>query len=608
MKRLKNCLLQMENNTKTLKEMYEGKVVVPPGTPGNPTDFPDIYSDPTFWFSDISMTIERTNKTSEDCPTLLFAIPAERLGIDTYSIAIADFCYRGLKPYIEELNGAIFNRNKQKNETGWYYLTELGGEIFLRNTAFFEKRCKKDYINKSGNVIVHLDKTESLGERMCFCFRMQVQLVPKKVKKIVDMLCNVLPEAINAYVEEFDQNQIAKVIQLSNKQTELRNWLKNSEYCAFIANNSILPRDSKTGGPMLNAIPFKAPEGDEIEACGLKGLGIKKGVTVITGGGYSGKSTILNTISAGIYDHVLGDGRELCVTDATAVTISAEDGRSIKNIDISAFIKWIPNGNPTVFSTEYASGSTSQAANILEAVDSGSRLLLIDEDRSATNFMIRDNLMKELICREPITPFTERVNELYESCGVSTILVIGGSGEYLSVADRVYLMDEYLISNVTKKAKLLCKQKVIDVPKTEAWQQRRILISKGFTSYPEGRLQEKLAVTDVGYIYIGDEKVDTKGIHDILCKEQRTAMGFMLRMLENKYNNIFDQHAGNEHLNIVEMVDELYESIEENGLDSIYHGIFNECERTLALPRKCDFLAMVYRLRHTNYVSAEITK
>ena len=602
MKRLKNCLLLMDNNTKTFKEMYEGKEVIPAGTPGNPSDFPEIVSDPTFWFSDIAMTIEMTNKVSFDRPTLLFAIPAEKLGIDTYSIAVADYCYRELTPYIDALNSEVFNRNKQKNETGWYYLTELGGEVFFRNTAFFEMRSGKDYMNKSGFNIVHYEDSEKCSQRMCFCFRMQVQLVPKKVKKSIDMLCSVLPSAINSYVQGFNRKKVLEVIKLSNKQIELRNWLKDSEYCAFIANGSILPRDSKTGGPMQNAIPFKAPADDEIEVCGIKGLGIRKGVTVITGGGYSGKSTILDTISAGIYDHVLGDGRELCVTDYSAMTISAEDGRCIKNIDISAFIKWVPGGNPSEFSTEHASGSTSQAANILEAVDAGAKLLLIDEDRSATNFMIRDEVMKELICHEPITPFTERVNELYESCDVSTILVIGGSGEYLSVADNIYLMDEYLISNVTEKARRLSKEKNIYVHKIENWKQKRVLVAKGFSSYPEGKFQEKLAVTDVGYIYIGDEKVDTKGIHNILCTEQRTAMGYMLRILENKYNNPFEKHSAAQILNLTEMVDELYDTIEEKGLDSIYYGNFSECERSLALPRKCDFLAMIYRLRHTNYV------
>lgn len=462
-------------------------------------------------------------------------------------------------------------------------------------------KSSKDYVNTSGFNIIHYENTEKCVPKMCFCFRIQVQLVHKKPKKIVDMLCNILPSAINSYVHEFDKKKVLDVINLSNKQTAIRDWLKNSNYCAFIANDSILPRNPRTGGPIQNAIPFKAPEGEEIEVCGIRGLGIKKGVTVITGGGYSGKSTILNTISAGIYNHVLGDGRELCITDDSAMTISAEDGRCIKNLDISAFIKWVPGGNPANFSTDHASGSTSQAANILEAVDAGSKLLLIDEDRSATNFMIRDEMMKELIYREPITPFTERVNDLFIDFGVSTILVIGGSGEYLSVADNIYLMDEYLIYNVTERAKKINPQKKIDVTKVMSWNQSRVLLVNGFTSYPEGKSQEKLAVNDVGYIYIGNEKIDTKGIHDILCTEQRTAMGFMLRMLENKYNKPYDKYPADKTLNLTELVEELYNAIEENGMDSIYSGNFNECERNLALPRKYDLLALIYRLRHTNY-------
>ena len=144
----------------------------------------------------------------------------------------------------------------------------------------------------------------------------------------------------------------------------------------------------------------------------IRGMGIKKGVTVITGGGYSGKSTLLDAISAGIYNHVRGDGRELVITDESAVKISAEDGRSVKNVNISPFIKWLPSGDTRNFSTEHASGSISQAANIMEAVHYNMKLLLIDEDKSATNFMIRDQMMKELIEKEPITPFTERVLSL----------------------------------------------------------------------------------------------------------------------------------------------------------------------------------------------------
>lgn len=599
MKRLKNCLLLEENNTKTFKELYKGKIIRPSGTAGPPEED----SDSTFWYGELSVTIEHTNRRDFDKPTLLWKIPAEMLGISTYSTVIADYCYRQLTPYIDELNAEIFNRNKPRDETGWYYLTNLGGEILPRNTAYFSLEPAKTYVNRSGFLISYLPNSEVKPNRMCFCFRMQVQLTPKKVKKAIDMLCGDLPVAIRSYVEGFDHDLLEPVIALSNKQHELRKWLHDSDYCAFIANGSILPRDSKTGSKLENAVPFAAPFEDEVEACGLKGLGIRKGVTVITGGGYSGKSTVLDTISACIYDHVLGDGRELCVTDPSAVTIAAEDGRCIKNIDITPFIRWLPGGDTADFSTEHASGSTSQAANILEAIDSKSSLLLIDEDRSATNFMIRDDMMKELISREPIIPFTERVRELYAVCGVSTILVIGGSGEYLSVANKVLMMDEYLMYDVTDKAKKLAKATPGEscVPQVSCWHQTRIMTTENFSSYPLGTVHEKLSVSDVGYILIGDEKLDTRGIYGLICDEQRTAMGFMLRKLETRWNTPFEKRTSHEEIDIISLVDELYEALQTSGLDDVYYGNFSECERALALPRKIDFLALVYRMRLTKY-------
>lgn len=179
---------------------------------------------------------------------------------------------------------------------------------------------------------------------------------------------------------------------------------------------------------MENAVPFVSTPEDEIEVCGVRGMGIRRGVTVITGGGYSGKSTLLDAIAAGIYNYIPGDGRELCITDETAVTISAEEARSVKRVNISPFIKWLPGGDAHAFSTERASGSTSQAANIMEAVENGARLLLIDEDRSATNFMIRDRLMKALIQKEPITPFTDRVRELYRMQEYQRFWLSAGAG------------------------------------------------------------------------------------------------------------------------------------------------------------------------------------
>lgn len=585
----------MDNSTTNYKEMYEGRAVIPPGTPGNPTDFPEVVYDTVYWYEDMSVSVEMTNKLSLDRPTLVWQIPAEKLGIHTYSAALADHCYRELIPFIEKQNDELYNRHKPAEETGMYYMVHPGGEILVRNTAYFKYCPQKDYVNRGGNVIVHYPEDELGAQVMCLCVRLQVQLPRKKIKKAIEMLCRDLPETMDAFVNQFDRAKAERAIAVADKQREIRDWLKKSSYCAFIANGSILPRDGKTGLPMENAVLFQAPKEDEIEVCGIRGLGIRRGVTVITGGGYSGKSTILDTISAGIYDHVAGDGRELCITDESAMTISAEDGRSVKNINITPFIRWIPGGDTACFSTEHASGSTSQAANIMEAVDCGSKLLLIDEDKSATNFMIRDRLMKELISREPITPFTERVNELYQSCGVSTVLVIGGSGEYLSIADNVYMMEEYRISNITCRAKELCTSHGIGAaaPQNAAWGQQRRMRTRGFTPYPEGSGCERLSVPDIGFIFIGDEKLDTRGLHDIVCDSQRTAMGFMLRWLEI--------HQKEAYLDLYEQIELLYAEIEDKGLDAVYSGFFPECGRFLACPRKYDLVGLINRMRMVQF-------
>ena len=592
----------MDNATTNYREMYEAEVMIPAETVGNSSPFPQFDSEPTYWYEEISFTVEFTNKMSWDRPTFLCQIPAENLGIDAYDTMVADHCYREFIPHLEALNAELYNRHKPPEQTGYYYMAHPGGEVLVRNTAYFAMRPRKDYYNGSGNIILHYPP-EQVGEpQMCLCLRFQVQLPRKRIKKAITMLTEDMPQAVTEFVRHFNRRKVRDVIELAGKQRELREWLAESGYCAFLANGSILPRDAKTGLPMAGAIPFTAPPEEEIEACGIRGLGIRKGVTVITGGGYSGKSTILDTIAACIYDHVPGDGRELCVTDPTAMSIGAEDGRCIKNIDISPFISWLPGGGTENFSTDHASGSTSQAANILEAVDCGSKLLLIDEDRSATNFMIRDRLMKELIRREPITPFTERVNKLYEACGVSTILVIGGSGEYLSVADTVYMMDEYVIRNVTETAKVLGGDRSRgdsseNALKPAVWSQTRQLLSEGFSPYPEQAAQEKLAVPDIGFILIGDEKIDTRMIQNILCQEQRTAIGFMIRLMEIRQNTT--------KVCLTTAVEQLLAEIEEKGLDTIYSGFFPECDRFLAMPRVYDLYAVINRMRNLTYTKIE---
>ena len=598
MKRLKNKILSMEPNTTTYKAMYEGSMTIV--DPSHPTMEPYVDYSSTYYNESVGFEISTTHKLAQDKPTVVISIPCAILGIDipdksTENVE-ADFCLRAFKKYVDELNAELYNRSRPDNENGKYYLCTPGGEIIKRNTAYFALCPQKDYTNGSGSTVYLLNDGASRPPLMCLCIRIQVQFPLKKLRKTFQMMCKDLPDAVDRFVLDFDIEGLKKATELAKKQSSIRAWLKDSNYCAFVANGSILPRAKGTDLPMLDAIPFRSTPDDEIEVCGVCGMGIKKGVTVITGGGYSGKSTLLDAISAGIYDHAIGDGRELCITDASAVTISAEDGRSVKHVNISPFIKWLPGGDTSDFSTDHASGSTSQAANIMEAVDCNAKLLLIDEDRSATNFMIRDRMMKELIEKEPITPFTDRVNELHKTHGVSTILVIGGSGEYLSVADKIYMMEDYLIHDVTDKSKNICSSyNVTSVfPSSANWQQCRTLYSDRFSSYPEGSGTEKLEVSDMGFVIIGDEKIDVRGLHNIVSPRQLDALGFMLRYLEVSNND--------RKIDIEKKINDLYARIDEEGIDFLYSSFFTTCERFLDLPRKQELMALVNRMRKINMV------
>lgn len=572
----------MQNDASTYRDMYEGPVVFGDGS----TD-----SDNVYWYGGVAYEITMTHKQALDRPTVTCRIPAALLSVETPSAAAADFLLRAFLPYADELNAELYNRSRTERENGAYLLPHPGSEVLVRNAAFFAVCPQKYYENGSANLIFPLpaDGRRQLSPQLCFCLRMQVQLPLRRLRKSIQMLCRDLPQAVQRFVDSLDTGALQNALALAETQRRIRAWLKTSDCCAFIANGSILPRAKGTDAPLPDAVPFRSTPEDEREVCGVRGMAVRRGITVIGGGGYSGKSTLLDAIAAGIYDHIAGDGRELVLTDESAVTIAAEDGRSIRNLDISPFVRWLPgDGDVRNFSTDHASGSTSQAANVVEAVGHDASLLLIDEDRSATNFMIRDPLMKALVEREPLTPFTDRVRELYERLGVSTILVVGGSGEYLTPAERVYRMEDYRISDATAAAKALARP-ADPLPPPALRRIRRTLLADRFSAYPEGSGSERLAVSEPGFLCIGDERVDVRGLHDIVNGRQLTALGFLLRHLA--------AHNTDCRLDIAQRIDELYSEIEENGLDTVYSSYFTTCGRFLDLPRKAELLALLARMR-----------
>lgn len=283
------------------------------------------------------------------------------------------------------------------------------------------------------------------------------------------ILFNFLPKAAEKsfFAKNLNQNAVQAAVFLAEDQKELRQQMRSKNVVAFVANGAILPRKSGVSNlPMNDSIPFVSPKSMEqtfvLPHHGeIRGMAIPKGITLIVGGGYHGKSTLLSALQMGVYDHIAGDGREFVLADDTAVKLRAEEGRSIRNTDISLFINDLPNRKDTKhFSTPDASGSTSQAAGVIEGIEAGSHLFLIDEDTSATNFMVRDEFMQQVISREkePITPFLERARDLYEKAGISTILVAGSSGAFFYLADKVIQMDAYRPVEITERVKALCKE------------------------------------------------------------------------------------------------------------------------------------------------------
>ncbi len=394
------------------------------------------------------------------------------------------------------------------------------------------------------------------------------------------------------------KGEVEQIIHLAEDQHFIREELARLELAAFVADGSILPRESGVSDrPMKNAVPFQAPESmavtlDLPHRRTVRGMGVCRGITLIAGGGYHGKSTMLKALERGVYDHIAGDGREYVITDATAVKIRAEDGRKVTDTDISLFINHLPSGRDTMkFSTLDASGSTSQAANIAEALEAGSRVLLMDEDTSATNFMVRDELMQAVIAREqePITPFLERALDLWQKAGVSLILVVGSCGEYFHIADHVVQMDAYRAQDITAQAKAALEGRpvpALSAPGFHLPAGGRVVDLSGNSQVRknyrgDGFRQERLKVKRFGKtaFSVGDRELDLRHVEQIVDGGQTQALAYMVRYARENL-------AGGQ---VEDVVAALRKLIGEKGLGAVCGG--RVIPAGLAMPRVQEIFA-----------------
>lgn len=420
----------------------------------------------------------------------------------------------------------------------------------------------------------------------------------RELEKIV---FGFLPECVeqSLFYKNCDKKRVRSIIDLAEDQQYIRDELEKNDLIAFVANGAILPRESGVSDkPMKGAVRFQSPKEMEVtmklpHKGEISGMGIRRGITLIVGGGYHGKSTLLKALELGVYNHVQGDGREYVITKDDAMKIRAEDGRSIKKTDISMFINDLPNGKDTRgFYTEDASGSTSQAANVIESMEAGASVMLIDEDTSATNFMIRDELMQRVIHRdmEPITPFIDRILELYQVYGISTVIVAGSSGAYFHIADTIIQMDRYEPKEITKLAKETAK----DFPAMSGMEnpaEKPVFIrcprqGRGFK--PNDRIKMKTLGKEM--VQLNRENIDLRYVEQLADTEQVSALGYCVRYAE--------KHLFQGKDTIQNVVDKLEEKICREGLSSLCES--NASVANLAMPRRQEIFACLNRYRGLN--------
>lgn len=540
-----------------------------------------IENEKLYDYRGISFTLAGTGFREPQRMILYVWIPESWIGcaIETAEeyIPCEDYLLRNLSEPVNALAKSLQNDHKDARDKPDFSIQETDAVIRRRSGCLYIKERKEFRLRIT--FVFPLINGHSVNGKSGY----------KGMKLLLDTLCDCL--------ENMDREKLQEQIQLYHRQMDIRRYLKKTGLLAFVADGSILPRQGETQMPLAGAVPFQSPAQLRVsisfeDGTALTGMGLKQGITVITGGGYGGKSTLLDALEQGIYSHVQGDGREYVITEETACKVYAEDGRCVQPTDLSPFFSYLPGSTDIhAFSTPHASGSVSQAVNIIEAVYGGSRLLLIDEDTSATNFMIRDQLMRRLVRREPIVPYTDRIRELSER-GVSTILVIGGSGEYLRYADLCLLLEDYQVYDKTMELRELLP--FGDSPhhetsdeRTHRWTEQRYLPAQ--YQLGEGYFGYTVQIDHERRISLGKLTADLTRLTALETPGQLYTLAWLLEML------LLRDRRQDEDLK--SCCERLVETLFDDSLDVVLTSRTHRYELQLEEVRCLDLLLAALRLR-----------
>ena len=520
-------------------------------------------------------------------------LPEHFLQTAECKLAVADFLIRRFRHGIDR----FAQQNRGKDGSGSFNTIALSQKMLIRDSVLFDDKAV--YLR----FIISLPAKGQGGG--VFDAEQAWIMLSRELTAIVDA---------TFFYQHYDQQTrtlLQQFVDVQKTRAEIIQFIQQQALVAFIANDAKLPRHSGVDDrPSLSGLvkTFQSPASLQITiplstGRSITGMGIKEGITCITGGGYHGKSTLMQAFLAGVYAHIPGDGREYVVTREDAFFIRAEEGRSIRDVDISPFIGDLPNGLKTdCFSSDNASGSTSQAANIVEAIESGSRLLLFDEDTCATNFLVRDELIKKILdaTQEPIKPLYSTVRSLWKKQRVSMIFVVGGLGYFLQKADTCLLMDNYRCDDITAKVRnRLGAIAEEDTPLPDFSASRRLAIDNFDPVYINRRLNKTLAkrIKDLRnaprQLEYGMDLVNLDTVAQIAEAPQILAIGYCLLALRAQLKRLGDKPE-----TIRFWIDWLEDEINKHGLDILkpdYPG-------TLSMPRKYELAAAINRIRSLRIV------
>ena len=512
-------------------------------------------------------------------------IPAGLWTNSVRQVALEDFIARAIRQSVQDL----VSPKKGSGKSGLVFI-DAGQQEVLERTA----------------VIITEDWVET---------RLQVGLpaAGRRIlgKQAIKILCQEIPQIVEQALmwKNLDHKQCRTFVECVENQETIYQQLDRLGLVAFVANGSVLPRDSGISDLPLSGsqvVDFQAPESLEtsIEVPNhlpsgetiIKGMGIPKGITLIVGGGYHGKSTLLKALEKCVYAHIPGDGREYVITTRDAVKIRAEDGRRVEKVNINPFISNLPQEISTdSFCSEDASGSTSQAANIMEALEVGAKLLLLDEDTSATNFMVRDARMQLLVHKdqEPITPFVDRVRELYDSLGVSTVLVMGGSGDYFDVANTIIKMQDYCPYDVGNLARDIVDEhptkRQVDALEPFGQVTARMPQAASFNA-SRGRKEVKIDARARDLLIYGSDSIDLRYVDQLVETSQTGAVGHAIYLANQSMMSC--------NATLQDVVERLELFFDQNGLDALDPFYRKENHPgNFSRPRKYEIAAAINRLR-----------